>query len=55
MEPDDGHAPFRLITPNPPKARVEPVSDFPLAFPVLAPGSIASTDTSIVLRLLILV
>ena len=33
--------------PTPPKPCVESGCDFPLAFPVLAPGSIASTETSV--------
>ena len=47
MEPDDGYVPFPLLTPKPPKTCVESGCDFSLVFPVLAPGSIASTETSV--------
>ena len=47
IEPDDGYVPFPVLTPNPPEPCVEPGCDLPLAFPVLEPGSIASTETSV--------
>ena len=47
IEPDDGYVPFPLLTPNPPETCVESGCDFPLPFPVLAPGSIASAETSV--------
>ena len=45
IEPDNGYVPFPLLTPDPAENRVETGCDFPLAFPVLAPGSAASTET----------
>ena len=47
QEPDDGYVPFPLLTPNPPEPFVESGCDLPLAFPVLEPGSIASTETTV--------
>ena len=47
IEPDDGYVPFPVLTPSPPEPCVEPGCDLPLAFPVLEPGSIASTETSV--------
>ena len=47
IEPDDGYVPFLFETPNPPETCVEYGCDFPLAFPVLAPGSTASTENSV--------
>ena len=47
IEPDNGYVPFPLETPNPPETCVEDSCDLPLAFPVLAPGSIASTETRV--------
>ena len=47
IETDDGYVPFSLLTPNPPESCVESGCDLSLAFPVLAPGSIASTETSV--------
>lgn len=39
--------PFPLFTPNLPEDCVESGCDFPLAFPVLAPGSNAHTETAV--------
>ena len=47
IEPDDGYVTFLLLTPNPPEPCMESGCDFPLAFPVLAPGRIASRKTSV--------
>ena len=47
IEPDDGYVPFPLGTLNPPETCVEYGCNFPLAFPVLAPGSIASIETRV--------
>ena len=38
IKPNDGYAPFPLLTPNLPDDCAESGCDFPLAFPVLAPG-----------------
>ena len=47
IEPDDGYVPFPLETSNPPETCVEYGCVFPLAFPVIAPGSTASTETRV--------
>ena len=47
MEPDDGYVPFPRLTPNPLEPSVESGCDRPLAFPVLAPSIIASTETGV--------
>ncbi|CAN0386005.1 unnamed protein product, partial [Laminaria digitata] len=47
IEPDDGYVPFPLLTPDPSENCVETGCDFPLAFPVLAPGSIESNETAV--------
>ena len=47
IEPDDGYVSFPLLTPNPRETCVESGCDSLLAFPVLAPGSIASIETSV--------
>ena len=47
IEPDDGYVPFPLETPNPAETCVGYGCNFPLAFPVLAPGSNASTETRV--------
>ena len=47
IEPDDGYVPLPLETFNPPETCVEYGCDFPLAFPVLAPGSTASIETRV--------
>ena len=39
--------PFPLLTPDPAENRVETGCDFPLATPVLAPGSAASAETAV--------
>ena len=47
IEPNNGYVPFPLLTPDPAEYRVETGCDFPLAFPVLAPGSAASAGTTV--------
>ena len=47
IQPDNGYVPFPRFTPNPPEPCVESSCDLPLVFAVLAPGSIASTETSV--------
>ncbi|CAN0389794.1 unnamed protein product, partial [Laminaria digitata] len=47
IEPDDGYVPFPLFTPDPSENCVETGCGFPLAFPVLAPGSIESNETAV--------
>ena len=47
IEPDNGYVPFPLLTPDPAENRGETGCDFPLAFPVLAPGSAASAETAV--------
>ena len=47
IEPDHGYVPFPLETANPPETCAEYGCDFPLTFPVLAPGNTASTDTRV--------
>ncbi|CAN0530962.1 unnamed protein product, partial [Laminaria digitata] len=47
IEPDDGYVPFPLLTPDPSENCVETGCDFPLAFPVLAPGSIELNETAV--------
>ena len=47
IEPDDGYGPSPLETPNPAEICVEYGCVFSLAFPVLAPGSTASTETRV--------
>ena len=39
--------PFPLLTPDPAENREETGCDFPLAFPVLAPGGAASAETAV--------
>lgn len=43
VEPDDEYVPFPLLTPDPPENCAGAGCDFPLAFPVLASCSIASS------------
>ena len=52
IELDDGYVPFPLLTPNPPDPYVESGCDFPLVFPVLSHGSIASAETSVDINVL---
>ena len=47
IEPDHGYVPFPLETANPPETCAEYGGNFPLTFPVLAPGSTASAETSV--------
>ena len=47
IEPDDGYVPLPLFTPNPPEYCAESGRDFPLALPVLAPGSNAYTESDV--------
>ena len=46
VELDNGCVPFPLLTPNPPE-NADTGSVLPLAFPVLAPGRNAPTETAV--------
>ena len=52
IEPDDDYVSFPLLTPNPRETCVESGCDSLLAFPVLAPGTIASAETSVDINVL---
>ena len=47
IEPGNGYVPFPLLTPDPAEDRVETGCDYPLAFPMLAPGGAASAETAV--------
>lgn len=46
VDPDNGYVPFSPLTPDPTKNRVETGCEFPLALPVLVPGSVSSVETA---------
>ena len=47
MKPENGVLPFPSLTLDPAENRVETGCDFPLACPVLVPGSAASAETAV--------
>ena len=53
IEPDNGHVPFPLLTPDSTENHAEINCDSPQALPVLPPGSAASAETAVDINVLL--